>query len=113
MRIIRFIGVACVIGLFFWCIVAIDEVGEHPDKIWLHRCNSMEKLYEHSERYSNFEVDIVFRQDSVFDVTHDIDTSFNLSIEPYFGYIQQNGGNLWLDIKNLDLQNVSAMLTQS
>lgn len=70
MRIIRFIGVACVIGLFFWCIVAIDEVEEHPDKIWLHRCNSMEKLYEHSERYSNFEVDIVFRQDSVFDVTH-------------------------------------------
>ena len=57
-RIIRFIGVACVIGLFFLCIVAIDEVGEHPDKIWLHRCNSMEKLYEHSERYSNFEVDI-------------------------------------------------------
>ena len=112
MRIIRFIGVACVIGLFFLCIVAIDEVGEHPDKIWLHRCNSMEKLYEHSERYSNFEVDIVFRQDSVFDVTHDIDTSFNLSIEPYFGYIQQNGGKLWLDIKNLDLQNVSAMLTQ-
>ena len=71
----------------------------------------MEKLYEHSERYSNFEVDIVFRQDSVFDVTHDIYTSFNLSIEPYFGYIQQNGGKLWLDIKNLDLQNVSAMLT--
>ena len=95
MRIIRFIGVACIIGLFFWCIVAIDEVGEHPDKIWLHRCNSMEK----------------FRQDSVFGVTYDIDTSFNLSIEPYFGYIQQNGGKLWLDIKNLDLQNVSAMLT--
>lgn len=44
-------------------------------------------------------------------MTHDIDTSFNLSIEPYFGYIQQNGGKLWLDIKNLDLQNVSAMLT--
>ena len=44
-------------------------------------------------------------------MTYDIDTSFNLSIEPYFGYIQQNGGKLWLDIKNLDLQNVSAMLT--
>ena len=42
------------------------------------------KLYEKQSRYPNVEVDLVFRKDRVFDVTHDVDTSFNLSLGSYF-----------------------------
>ncbi len=109
MRAFSYIAVGMAIILVMWCTCAIQEIGDYPDKIWLHRCNSMEKLLEHQNEYRNFEVDIIFRRDSVFDVTHDADTTFHLSIEPYFSYIQYYGGNLWMDIKNLSLDNVSAM----
>lgn len=33
--------------------VAFREVGRHKDKIWLHRCNSMEKLCEKEHMYPN------------------------------------------------------------
>ena len=65
----------------FLCLLfmGLRDIGRYPEKIWLHRCNSLEKLYEKQSRYPNVEVDLVFRKDRVFDVTHDVDTSFNLS----------------------------------
>ena len=69
--------------------VAIGEWGDYPEKIWLHRCNSMEKLFEKEKRYPNVEVDVVFRSDHTFDVTHDVDTSFHLSIASYFEKIKK------------------------
>ena len=90
--------------------VAIGEWGDYPEKIWLHRCNSMEKLFEKEKRYPNVEVDVVFRSDNTFDVTHDVDTSFHLSIASYFEYLQKEDGKIWLDIKNLIHSNKEVML---
>lgn len=87
-------------------------VDDYPEKIWLHRCNSMEKLYEQGDDYANVEVDVVFRENRKFDVTHDADTSFNLTLDPYFAYMDKTGGKIWLDIKNLKAGNKKAMLAE-
>lgn len=85
----------------FMCLLfmGLRDIGRYPEKIWLHRCNSLEKLYEKQSRYPNVEVDLVFRKDRVFDVTHDVDTSFNLSLGSYFSYMKDHEGKMWLDIR--------------
>lgn len=104
--------IGVVIGLILRNVfIAFNEIDNHPDKIWLHRCNSIEKLHEKSTRYPNVEVDVVFRSDYTFDVTHDVDTSFHLSIDPYLDYLQKNDGKIWLDIKNLIPANKEIMLS--
>lgn len=99
------------IGVYL-CIffMGFRDIGCHPDKIWLHRCNSMEKLYEKHAIYPNIEVDIVFRGNRVFDVTHDTDTSFNLNLSAYFSYMKDKEGKIWLDVKNLTADNRLAAL---
>lgn len=86
------------------------DIGHYPDKIWLHRCNSMEKLYEKHIIYPNIEVDIVFRGNRTFDVTHDTDTAFNLNLSAYFSYMKSKEGKIWLDVKNLTSDNRLAAL---
>lgn len=99
-----------VLVLFLWCGIAIGDLGDYPGKLWLHRCNSIEKLCELQDKYPNFEVDVVFRSKILFDVTHDEDTTFNLNLKSYFAFMQNREGRMWLDIKNLDLQNVEDVL---
>ena len=84
-------------------------MGKHKDKLWLHRCNSIEKLNEKYGDYTNVELDVCFR-DSVFDVTHDIDSSFGLNVEKYFAFFALHEGKMWLDLKNLTLENSDAVL---
>lgn len=87
-------------------VIGVRGVGQYPEKLWLHRCNSMEKLYEKHDRYPNIEVDLVFREKSrTFDVTHDSDTTFGLSLGSYFDYMEEGEGKMWLDIKNLTEEN--------
>lgn len=98
--------VICVCILF----MGFRDIGHYQDKIWLHRCNSMEKLYQKHTAYPNIEVDVIFRGNRVFDVTHDADTSFNLGLDAYFAYMKDKEGKIWLDVKNLTADNRIAML---
>ena len=81
---------------------AIFEMGKHEDKLWLHRCNSMEKLREKIEDYPNVEIDVVYRDNGIFDVTHDADTTFKLPLDSFFNYMSKSDGHMWLDVKNLN-----------
>ena len=101
------------IGIYL-CILFIGarDIGYYPDKIWLHRCNSMEKLLEKHKKYPNIEVDLVFRANRTFDVTHDADTTFNLSLDSYFSYMKRSEGKMWLDIKNLTCRNCMTALAR-
>ncbi len=79
------------------------QVGTRPDKIGLHRCNSLEKLREVGGNYNLIEVDVCIRPDGTLDVTHDEDTTFGLNIAPYFAYLQERPEcRMWMDVKNLD-----------
>lgn len=92
--------------------LGIRDIGQYNSKIWLHRCNSLEKLYEKAAKYPNIEVDIVIRGNHIFDVTHDIDTTFNLEIASYFAYMQGKDGRMWMDIKNLTSGNKLSALSR-
>lgn len=82
-----------------------------PGKVWLHRCNSVEKLEEMSGRYPNVEVDICLRDGGVPDVTHDIDTTFHLGLTPYMDYLAHDPTrHMWLDVKNLNEGNQAAFI---
>ena len=84
-------------------------VDNYPYKIWLHRCNSIEKLHEKEHRYPNIEVDICLRAGGVMDVTHDLDTTFHLGIEPYMKYLGEHPErHMWMDVKNLSEDNLLA-----
>lgn len=89
---------------------AVFEMGKHEDKLWLHRCNSMEKLREKIEDYPNVEIDVVYRDNGIFDVTHDADTTFKLPLDSFFNYMSKSDGHMWLDVKNLNGGNADEML---
>lgn len=92
--------------MLYQVIQAVQDMGDYPEKIWLHRCNSLEKLHEKKHLYDNIEVDVVFRETThTFDVTHDSDTTFHLDIEDYFDYFEEEEGKMWMDIKNLSASN--------
>ena len=77
----------------------------YPDKMWLHRVNSLEKYDELGEKYAGIEVDIVLRDSTGPDVTHDEEVSFGLSPEAYFRKLRANRQHIWLDVKNLTDEN--------
>ena len=92
-----------------YCLWAWQHTAPYREKLWLHRCNSLEKLEEQSDRFANVEVDVVIRSDGRLDVTHDEDTTFQLCIDPYFAHIGRHHTHLWLDIKNISKENVEML----
>lgn len=84
------------------------NIGDYSHKLWLHRCNSLEKWEEKDDLYDNIEVDVVWR-DTFFDVTHDVQVSYNLPLESYFDKLGEDNGKMWIDIKNLNNSNVAAI----
>ena len=65
--VVALVATLSIAGAVYFAL-ALAEVGKHKDKLWLHRCNSIEKLNEKYGDYTNVELDVCFR-DSVFDVT--------------------------------------------
>lgn len=104
------LGIALATGLC--AIVPATQTDRHADKLWLHRCNSVEKYAEMHTRYPNVEVDVVFRPDGHFDVTHDTDVTFGLTLDSLLAQNLTGVGNYWLDIKNLTPQNQTAVLAE-
>lgn len=104
-----FVGAVLLVATLLPVMMACTAWGEHTDKLWLHRCNSIEKLKEQLANYPNVEVDVCFLADT-FDVTHDLDTTFHLGLSPYFAYLQKHPDRrVWLDLKNLTEANRSAV----
>lgn len=90
----------------------LTEPEHFPEKVWLHRCNSLEKLHEKGDKYHGFEVDICLRPDGRLDVTHNIEQSFGLSVDTFFAYLEQRPEKrMWMDVKNLSEENQRAFVT--
>lgn len=95
-----------VIGLILFTAILVSleawwSVGNYPDKLWLHRANSIEKWQEMADLYPNAEIDVIIRPDHTLDVTHDDSISFGQKVDHYIAKMAKRGGNLWLDVKNL------------
>lgn len=97
-------GFALVLAAYAW--LSWWQTGSRPDKIGLHRCNSLEKLAEVGKDYALIEVDVCIREDGKPDITHDTDTTFNLSLDAYFPHLRSHpGSRIWVDVKNLNEGN--------
>ncbi|WP_293728527.1 hypothetical protein [uncultured Phascolarctobacterium sp.] len=85
-----------------------------PDKFWLHRVDSVAKQQEFAGKYAGLEFDIIYYEDSrAFENSHDKDDlkAYNLEkqFQKYASLPTKN--NLWLDFKNLSLDNKDDALT--
>lgn len=80
------------------------------DKNWLHKTNSYVRFALNKNKYSGFELDLVW-VDSLNDfiVNHPPDVWTGLTFKRFIK--QANQQNLWLDIKNLDKWNNRDVLT--
>ena len=106
MKKLRFLFVIVLFLLVIYSLWAWFQVGSRPDKIGLHRCNSLEKLEEKGGGYDLIEVDVCIRENGLMDVTHDEDTTFGLDIVPYFAYLHLHPEKrMWMVIKNLNEEN--------
>lgn len=79
-----------------------------PDKFWLHRVDSVGKQQEFAGKYAGLEFDIIYYEDSrAFENSHDkVDLdAYNLEkqFQEYASLAIKN--ELWLDFKNLSLDN--------
>ena len=92
------------------CLYAWQQTGKYPDRLWLHRANSLEKWQEFAALYPNAEIDITVREGAVLDVTHDEPVSFGLSADRYIQALAHNDRRLWLDIKNLTPPNAPRII---
>lgn len=111
MKKLRFLVVIALFLLAIYSLCGWFQVGSRPDKIGLHRCNSLEKLEEKGGAYALIEVDVCIRERGLMDVTHDEDTTFGLDVSSYFVYLQKNPENrMWMDVKNLDEANLDSFL---
>lgn len=100
---------ALLASLTIWISLVCCQLGEYQDKLWLHRTNSLEKMEEKEARFPNYEIDLVYREKTgTFDVTHDADTTFHLSLDAYLHSIKTDSDSVWLDIKNLNEHNMKA-----
>ena len=79
-------------------------------KVWAHRVDRLER-YEYLMRsFQGFEVDVVFDADkNYFDVGHPPVASINLSFEKYLQVSGSGNKFFWLDLKNLNNENMSAV----
>lgn len=106
---IRKITTILLVMIASWIILVCCQIGKHQEKLWLHRTNSLEKMEEKEARFPNYEIDLIYRESTgTFDVTHDPDTTFHLSLDAYLHSVKMDSDSVWLDIKNLNERNAKA-----
>jgi len=96
-----------------WALYSWIQVGKFPDKLWVHRANSIEKWMEQSTLYPNAEIDLLFLEDDgKYHVAHDSVDVDKLILDNYFQHLRCRDGKLWLDIKNLTNENYLTALNE-
>ena len=94
-------------------ILSIDFIEQRlskniPDKIWLHRCNSKQRLAIFHNKYYGVEIDIIYYDNlKKFESSHDPEDPESNNLEQIFRYYAENKltNKMWLDFKNLSAKN--------
>ena len=109
MVLIKRIAALFIVIVAIYMLVMFLFVGNYKERLWLHRCNSIEKFTEQHESYPNIEIDLVYRESGYFDVTHDEPVTYGLPLDSIFAHPMCDG-KMWLDIKNITALNVDSVL---
>ena len=81
--------------------------GKGPvEKLWAHRCDSIEKMQENQNKFEGVELDINYHADlDEFDVSHDKQDKLEYPLESFLAQISNSNTKMWLDFKNLSAAN--------
>jgi hypothetical protein len=81
-----------------------------PDKIWVHRVNSVERARLMAKEYRGLEMDVVYDSAAdYYDVGHPPTPSLGISLDQVFSSLPDVGSHyFWLDFKNLSDANKEA-----
>ncbi len=84
----------------------IQQLYPISEKFWLHRSNSLEKIEELSDKYNGIELDIIFySKENNFDVSHDSNERIDYPLNSFFEFLSNTEDKIWLDFKNLNINN--------
>ena len=109
-RILLFIIVIFVVKKFYKYLPYRLEYFGHYDKIWSHRNNSIAKANTALKYFKGIELDLMYnKKEDFLDVNHPPAKSINLSFHNYIKNLDKQP-YLWLDIKNLKLENTEEIL---
>jgi len=80
-----------------------------PDKVWLHRVNSVERAVLMATKYKGLEIDVVYDSaGAYFDVGHPPVPTVGLSLDRLLGAVPNITDHyFWIDFKNLTETNAS------
>lgn len=100
-------------GINYFSIHKIQFNGYYSNKIWGHKANSLDRIKKAEKNFIGLEIDLIYVKDhNIFDVRHPPDKSINLSLENCLAEIENNDMKLWLDIKNLNQNNSTAIFNR-
>ena len=90
------------------------ELFGHYEKVWAHRVNDLAKLESAQNSFTGIELDLTYLpQKNKLAVYHaGISIADDLYFEEYIAHIDNKNLGLWLDLKNLDRNNVLEVFQQ-
>jgi heptose-I-phosphate ethanolaminephosphotransferase len=84
-----------------------------PEKIFLHRVNSLERIRYAKSRYAGVEIDVFYHEEGFFDVRHPSTHSIALSLDTLLAEVDHPEKLFyWLDLKNLNSRNKNAAVKE-
>jgi hypothetical protein len=85
-----------------------------PDRKWLHRVDSIERVRYADTLYTGIEIDVSFDEEKqVFDVSHTFAISIGLSLDTLIAEITNSRQHFyWIDFKNLTGDNKKAAVKE-
>lgn len=105
-RIIKIFFLVILFGIIYILNPYKIEYYGYQNKIMAHRVNSLEKLKYTEKVYGGVELDLVYDEtNKVFDINHPPAPSIGLNLETYLSYLSNKDIKLWLDFKNLSVDN--------
>ena len=111
-QLVWFLFSIVILGYFYrYSPYKIEGLGFY-DKIWAHRANTVDKANSAANYFNGFELDLIYNEISnIFDVNHPSTKNINLTFETYLNKIEvEQQPFMWLDIKNLKLENAAQIL---
>jgi len=85
-----------------------------PDRVFIHRINSLERVRYAADRYTGMEIDVMFDEERLcFDVHHPSSSTIGLTLETLIDKLKNPRKHFfWLDFKNLTNTNQRAAVKE-
>ncbi|WP_336129198.1 hypothetical protein [Mesoflavibacter sp. CH_XMU1422-2] len=110
--VIIFVLLSLLAVFYYFFPFSLEHIG-YTNKIYAHRVNSKEKLEASLLYFKGIELDLVYdSKKDILDVNHPPTKSMQLNFNDYLSSLKGEKPRLWLDIKNLNIDNALLILNK-